>query len=82
MQKLRFIPAVAGNSELGLGGIDLLTVHPRGRGEQLHSRFGAGLAFGSSPRSRGTGQIRPALFECFRFIPAVAGNRLKTNHCF
>ena len=70
----RFIPAVAGNTNV----VELFTrvrsVHPRGRGEHGTGASTAAAARGSSPRSRGTHCRQKRPHSCFRFIPAVAGN--------
>jgi hypothetical protein len=73
-QKIRFIPARAGNTRSCLhdGGGD--AVHPRACGE--HRSFSAlGLEMsGSSPRVRGTQSKRLLALCNGRFIPARAGN--------
>ena len=50
----RFIPAVAGNTVIGIIFNIVLAVHPRGRGEHRPSALRVRCFFGSSPRSRGT----------------------------
>ena len=54
--KLRFIPADAGNSTSPAPAVSTRTVHPRGRGEQQLKRSRLGRLGGSSPRTRGTGR--------------------------
>ena len=54
------------------------TVHPRACGEQIRKgvSFLGNSPHGSSPRLRGTAVLKhPWLDQCFRFIPAPAGNR-------
>ena len=74
----RFIPAGAGNSEP----FDLITgkraVHPRWRGEQFEGGSMDAAQLGSSPLARGTDLRRGAGFRQSRFIPAGAGNSLRT----
>ncbi len=78
MAGTRFIPAGAGNS-LGNGVYRVaLTVHPRGRGEQLITHITNHDSNGSSPRARGTGIMNPLIAGKVRFIPAGAGNRTQT----
>src|SRR5581483_11150576 len=74
----RFIPAGAGNGRTVRDRCRTPPVHPRGCGER-HSRISADeRPAGSSPRVRGTGQVPvEAPFE-ERFIPAGAGNGLRT----
>ncbi len=50
----RFIPADAGNSWICSMVCSILSVHPRGRGEQFEGRAKQGRITGSSPRTRGT----------------------------
>ena len=72
--RLRFIPALAGNAALKTGEFGCISVHPRAGGER-HEYFLRGhLASGSSPRWRGTQDLRLAVFGLLRFIPALAGN--------
>ena len=77
INRLRFIPAYAGNSA-SVTPIDLTkSVHPRLRGELSE---GAGLRIsgdGSSPLTRGTLKSSTRICERNRFIPAYAGNSLK-----
>ena len=74
-ERIRFIPAYAGN-RMAVGAFTgVSTVHPRVCGEQTGPNRRSGYDDGSSPRVRGTG--RPAWWGwCIcRFIPACAGNR-------
>ena len=76
VQKLRFIPACAGNSMAGDVQVPHFAVHPRVCGELVARWPTSAGAAGSSPRVRGTqlrgaGQRPPS-----RFIPACAGNSL------
>ena len=70
----RFIPAPAGNTPRFPGKRVVYAVHPRACGEHRgESRLGA-LQGGSSPRLRGTRDLRYQRLRCGRFIPAPAGN--------
>ena len=71
----RFIPAHAGNRGARLGGGRTSSVHPRACGEQFPNRFCRAAYCGSSPRMRGTGDLRDYDYAAKRFIPAHAGNR-------
>ena len=51
---IRFIPALAGNINLGNSGAPASAVHPRARGEHLSRLAPISTITGSSPRSRGT----------------------------
>ena len=70
----RFIPARAGNADLGGHPGRRQSVHPRAGGERFPPRRDRRSRPGSSPRGRGT----PAKSTCpaasRRFIPARAGN--------
>ncbi len=70
----RFIPACAGNTPGVVPSLDLLTVHPRLRGEHPSCRGIARFVIGSSPPARGTRQRPRAPIAAQRFIPACAGN--------
>ena len=74
---LRFIPALAGNSDALLPSSPLLPVHPRACGEQAPRNIMSTGSLGSSPRLRGTAAQETALRPVSRFIPALAGNSLK-----
>ena len=75
----RFIPAGAGNTakEQGIGAI--LAVYPRWRGEHLKLKLSCRLAFGLSPLARGTHNVATEQMEQQRFIPAGAGNTVRTR---
>ncbi len=75
----RFIPACAGN---GLHPVDVCpdaSVHPRVCGERIIRETNQVETLGSSPRVRGTAgdRIPPRLHH--RFIPACAGNGIRTS---
>ncbi len=72
--QLRFIPAIAGNTDLRRVRASTEAVHPRDRGEHPRGCTSAGPSTGSSPRSRGTLQESFLDFAGIRFIPAIAGN--------
>ena len=72
----RFIPAWAGNSTSGSSRPTPRPVHPRVGGEQARIIPRIFQDLGSSPRGRGTGQVRHDLIVPDRFIPAWAGNRM------
>ena len=71
---VRFIPAVAGNTQWKVATALAFAVHPRGRGEHRDAITSSTLGIGSSPRSRGTPPSLLSHTFCARFIPAVAGN--------
>ena len=70
----RFIPACAGNIPLFSLTNELTAVHPRVCGEHKHSITGMANMVGSSPRVRGTLNLKWNMLLCYRFIPACAGN--------
>ena len=73
-ERVRFIPAPAGNSFRCAGRLRCCAVHPRACGELMPS---VGVSFpkiGSSPRLRGTQAGSGDRCEPRRFIPAPAGN--------
>ncbi len=76
---LRFIPASAGNITSHSTWKVNPSVHPRECGEHADQAYGPRLQFGSSPRVRGTSPARILLSAGMRFIPASAGNILRTN---
>ena len=53
----------------------VLSVHPRGRGEQSSGTCQSQSVSGSSPRTRGTEHMGHSAAVVLRFIPADAGNR-------
>ena len=71
---VRFIPACAGNSSRMTARLGYTAVHPRVCGEQTRCALSAALAYGSSPRVRGTERGRRPDNPLPRFIPACAGN--------
>ena len=74
LDRLRFIPACAGNTVTLCTSQVLTSVHPRVCGE--HTKLGAKNEeiTGSSPRVRGTRQGKAYAKGEHRFIPACAGN--------
>ena len=70
----RFIPACAGNSACPSSSARTSPVHPRVCGELLQLQRMVQRQPGSSPRVRGTRNVRVAADEHLRFIPACAGN--------
>ena len=72
--RCRFIPAWAGNTDLGLTFDSALEVHPRVGGEHDRGVTLDDFYAGSSPRGRGTLMRRCVNRSTFRFIPAWAGN--------
>ena len=72
----RFIPAHAGNSPRLSVFINSAPVHPRTRGEQTYLAVRRQCKTGSSPHTRGTGEITLTCTCYDRFIPAHAGNSL------
>ena len=72
--ELRFIPALAGNTNADRGTRGARAVHPRARGEHARRLVLAEAERGSSPRSRGTLTRDFGITEDNRFIPALAGN--------
>ena len=73
----RFIPAYAGNAAVHLLLLDLMSVHPRIRGERCHPGRARHVGHGSSPHTRGTRIWRFSGGIDFRFIPAYAGNAFR-----
>ena len=74
-QRDRVIPAWAGNSQSGSGFPRAEPGHPRVGGEQPVIGRPSAMAFGSSPRGRGTVHARHHHAARRRVIPAWAGNR-------
>ena len=74
----RFIPACAGNRDSPACAASDRPVHPRVCGEQMHRRPVIRSVHGSSPRVRGTASSRLARITRKRFIPACAGNSVRS----
>ena len=72
--RLRFIPACAGNAVTGARATESGPVHPRVCGERTRRSRRRGRSSGSSPRVRGTPFEVRADSGRRRFIPACAGN--------
>ena len=72
----RFIPAWAGNRRSDPERTEPRPVHPRVGGEQPVALDVMKAWGGSSPRGRGTGDLRLPFAPQRRFIPAWAGNSL------
>ena len=77
LRGIRFIPAWAGNTPVEASKAAKSTVHPRVGGEHYSARSRRKVAFGSSPRGRGTRSIARQGMDARRFIPAWAGNTHK-----
>ena len=77
--RCRFIPAHAGNRSLRFGPRRAMPVHPRACGEQRRFQSPARPKIGSSPRMRGTGAATVSRAIRYRFIPAHAGNRMRST---
>ena len=73
-EKLRFIPACAGNAARADGRPGLVSVHPRMRGERSAPSRLILVDDGSSPHARGTLTAKKNPQAVRRFIPACAGN--------
>ena len=74
----RFIPACAGNSTAAAANIISAPVHPRLRGELELGRVVLDSKDGSSPLARGTHDNDHLPPFGSRFIPACAGNSLRS----
>ncbi len=74
----RFIPASAGNISPPSTWFTAVTVHPRECGEHTAGSHGMYFRGGSSPRVRGTSGRRAKTSGYWRFIPASAGNILRS----
>ena len=70
----RFIPAGAGNAFSRSARCGFRSVHPRGSGERPFPDDSHTTPAGSSPRERGTPDLRGRVGGYSRFIPAGAGN--------
>ena len=75
----RFIPARAGNTFSPSSSSSPPPVHPRSRGEHVHSTPETSYLGGSSPLARGTPWMRSRGCNRSRFIPARAGNTPRTS---
>ena len=75
---LRFIPAPAGNSAPVAVVAACAPVHPRACGELYFGGIDRRVKSGSSPRLRGTRRLGCSARAQLRFIPAPAGNSLRT----
>ena len=73
-QKLRFIPAGAGNTAVNAMIILRPAVYPRWRGEHVNPGDSVDYLIGLSPLARGTRGRHHHCRIYFRFIPAGAGN--------
>ena len=76
---VRFIPACAGNTLRAAHRADIRPVHPRVCGEHEVRYYPKRGGAGSSPRVRGTRTRRADHDPARRFIPACAGNTLRTR---
>ena len=74
VEKVRFIPARAGNTTSPRSARACAPVHPRSRGEHDRRAMRDSSLYGSSPLARGTRGGPLALARGDRFIPARAGN--------
>ena len=75
----RLIPAHAGKTPVTVRVMDLISAHPRSRGENgssLGSRFGPA---GSSPLTRGKHRRETVSYPSTRLIPAHAGKTILTG---
>ena len=73
-EKLRFIPAGAGNTEYAAPAESAAAVYPRWRGEHAGVKSSSYQQTGLSPLARGTRCGAVATSDKTRFIPAGAGN--------
>ena len=74
LDRIRFIPACAGNTACNHPDLPGAPVHPRVCGEHLGLMSRSLLTVGSSPRVRGTQMWVDTTGSHNRFIPACAGN--------
>ena len=75
----RFIPARAGNTGRRPRSGPARPVHPRSRGEHIHTQMIARHSVGSSPLARGTRAGGEIHHPAGRFIPARAGNTMRST---
>ena len=78
--KVRFIPAGAGNSPVASFPVVSSSVYPRWRGELFPRDCDRHRPIGLSPLARGTLYKRGEFMETVRFIPAGAGNSVAAAH--
>ena len=79
LDRLRFIPARAGNTCRMARSSLAASVHPRPRGEHAKTSPSDSIRSGSSPPARGTRRAAAGVLRDRRFIPARAGN---TSACW
>ena len=73
-QRLRLIPARAGNMQWMVTDVSMTAAHPRSRGEHSLGDLAKSLGSGSSPLARGTSLRQCCCSRRTRLIPARAGN--------
>ena len=71
--KARLIPAHAGKTLAGYGGLDQQRAHPRSRGENSVAEQHLDERLGSSPLTRGKRLGAKDMYDLSRLIPAHAG---------
>ncbi len=76
---IRFIPAGAGNTVPRIISLSSSTVYPRWRGEHSASLMPIIGLGGLSPLARGTHKNKTPKRLYLRFIPAGAGNKMKSH---
>ncbi len=74
----RFIPAGAGNTPSLDNQSQVIPVYPRWRGEHTENKIPASIITGLSPLARGTRDQSAPPTQLTRFIPAGAGNTLRS----
>ncbi len=75
----RFIPAGAGNTYPACDRDSFPAVYPRWRGEHEVAKYCQRDFFGLSPLARGTLYQSVNIFHLLRFIPAGAGNTVRSR---